>query len=163
MKHFKYLKYLLKHKWYVFKEACRLGIPWRGLVHDLSKLRPREWFPYAEYFYGDRSCITISVTSTSIKDDRKEAFDLAWLQHQHSNPHHWQYWILREDSGETKILEMPDAYRKEMLADWIGAGKAILGNTADTKGWYLRNKDKILLGEETRGWIEAMLGIPYKK
>jgi hypothetical protein len=51
-KHWNYFKYILKHKYYCFIECWKLGIPWRGIVHDLSKFRPCEWFPYVEYFYG---------------------------------------------------------------------------------------------------------------
>jgi hypothetical protein len=52
-KHLKYLKYVLTHKWYVLLKCIELGIPWRGIVHDLSKFLPSEWSPYVEYFYGD--------------------------------------------------------------------------------------------------------------
>lgn len=39
--HLAYLWYVLRHKYFVFVECCRLGVPWRGLVHDLSKLSPK--------------------------------------------------------------------------------------------------------------------------
>lgn len=52
-KHLRYLKYLIRHRWYVFLECCKLGIPWRGIVHNLSKFLPSEWFPYVERFYGN--------------------------------------------------------------------------------------------------------------
>ena len=51
MKLLKYLKYVIKHKWYTFVECCRLGIPWLGIIHDLSKFLPSELFTYAEWFY----------------------------------------------------------------------------------------------------------------
>jgi len=47
-----YLKYILRHKWFVFWEACKLGIPWLGLIHDWHKFLPDEFFPYARYFYN---------------------------------------------------------------------------------------------------------------
>ena len=47
---------------------------------------------------------------------------------------------------------MPDKYRKEMLADWKGAGKA--QGTPNCKKWYLINKNKMRLHPETRRWIE---------
>jgi hypothetical protein len=147
MKHIKYASYVLRHKWFVFVECYRMGILWRGLMHDLSKVLPSEWFPYVVYFYGLGSF------------DTDRDFDLAWLKHQHRNPHHWQFWLLREDSGGTKVLEMPLAYRKEMLADWRGAGRA-QGKTSpnECRDWYLANAHKMLLGPETRAWIEDQLG-----
>jgi hypothetical protein len=160
-KHLKYLSYVLRHKWFVFVEACRLGIPWRGLVHDLSKFRPSEWMPYARYFYGDYPEFKTMPTGLKwqytgqTKEDVDREFDAAWLRHQHRNPHHWQYWVLREDDGGTRNLPMPDAYRREMLADWRGAGRAL--GKPDTQAWYERNKDKMLLHPETRAWIEEQL------
>ncbi len=122
-----------------------MGIPFRGLWHDISKLLPSEFFPYANYFYGEKSsCI-------------EQKFNYAWLLHQKRNKHHWQWWLLQEDEGNLIILPMSDGCRKEMLADWIGAGKA-LGKT-DTRGWYLANRHKINIHEDTREWVENKLGV----
>ncbi len=160
--YWKYLKYVLKHKWYVFVECCKLGIPLRGLLHDLSKFLPSEFIPYARYFYGNYP-ETLTVyektyhwemkTKAAIEQD----FDLAWLKHQKRNKHHWQYWILKCDNGDIKVLEMPLKYCKEMLADWRGAGKAINGKD-DVKSWYLKNKDNIIIHPEVREFIEKSLG-----
>lgn len=139
----RYFLYLLKHKYYVFVEACKLGIPLRGLLHDVSKLYPSEFVAYANHFYGKGK-----------KDE--DAFRSAWLHHQHRNPHHWQHWILRNDDGTLDVLDMPLNYRKEMLADWRGAGKAIKGFD-DTTNWYLINRYKIWLHPATREWIEREL------
>ena len=143
-KHLRYLKYVLKHKWYVFVWCRRYGIPLAGIVHDLSKFSPKEWSPYVNYFYGDS------------KDQR--GFDAAWNHHQKANPHHWQYWVLREDSGGLKLLDMPERYRLEMLADWRGAGMAITGKD-DTRNWYLKNRENMLLHPATLQWVESELGI----
>lgn len=147
-KYLKYLWYVIRHKWYVFVECCKLDIPWLGIIHDWSKLALSELAPYVESFYGGWG------------DDRpqwvKDDFDLAWLYHQRRNKHHWQYWILVQDEDEDRILPMPDKYRREMLADWHGAGRAITGkkNTAE---WYPKSKDKMQLHPETRAWIEKNL------
>jgi len=146
-KHWRYFSYVLRHKWFVFVECCKLGVPWRGVAHDLSKFRPSEWIPYARYFYGDYLS----------KEGVERSFDLAWLHHQKRNKHHWQWWVLPLDDGGQKILPMPDVYCKEMLADWYGAGRAL--GKPDTVAWYVRNRDKMLLHHETRAWIEQQLGI----
>src|SRR5207249_1167176 len=112
-------------------ECCRLGIPIAGVTHDLSKFLPSEWVPYAQHFYGDAAG----------RADKAAAFDSAWLYHQRRNPHHPQWWVLLQDSGETKLLPMPDRYRREMLADWIGAGRA--QGYPDTAAWYRANRDRI--------------------
>lgn len=147
-----YLKYLLKHKWYVFIECCKLGIPLRGLLHDLSKFLPSEWIPYREYFYGDSSKEYVL---------KELKFEVAWAKHQNRNKHHWQHWVLIKDNGDVVSLPMPMKYVKEMLADWRGAGKAITGKD-NTKSWYLKNKDNIILHPIARHWIEEQLGVKFK-
>ena len=139
----RYLKYVLRHKWFVFIECARRGLVWRGLVHDLSKFQPSEFFPYARHFYGDGK--------------NKAAFDFAWLLHQKRNRHHWQWWVLPEDNGGEKVLEMPLDERVEMLCDWRGTGRA--QGTPNTPKWYLANREKMRLGSDTRGWIEQELGL----
>jgi hypothetical protein len=66
---------------------------------------------------------------------------------------------LPEDEGGTKVLPMPDRYRREMLADWRGAGLA--QGTPDTLHWYSVNCHKMNLHPETRQWIEIQLGYRF--
>jgi len=215
----KYLWYVLRHKWFVFVECWRLGIVWRGIVHDWHKLLPAEFVPYARFFYGkwpEEPAIYRQLpsytgpTTRSVKAD----FDRAWLHHQKhpAGDHHWQYWLLQYDSGDRWTLQqmsienpivlvedgtpllwceadprfaddaimtdtyrmcdrvarllnqkpvalpMPDKARREMLADWRGAGRAITGKD-NTPEWYRDNKDKMILHPDTREWIERALGI----
>jgi len=167
MMHFSYLKSQLRHKWFVFVECFKLGIPWLGVVHDWSKFLPSEWWGYARYFYGKYpEWATMNAWGKSYytgltKEDVDRQFDVAWLHHQHRNKHHWQRWLLTLDSarsdGKLFPLPMPDRYRREMLADWNGAGRAY-GNP-DTVGWYLENKDQMQLHPETKAWIEKQLGV----
>ncbi len=166
MKHIKYLSYLVRHKWYVMLACFRYGLYWQGIVHDWSKFLPSEWLPYAESFYGSRSKLIGEIQKTHVALSQEEThdlatirrqFDIAWLKHQHRNPHHWQHWVLREDSGLTKVLPMPRRYLLEMLADWEGAGRAITGKTGTTPGWYAKNRDKIMLHEDTRWSVDIML------
>lgn len=162
--HWKYLKYVLRHKWYVFLECFRFGLYWRGIVHDLSKFRPCEWGPYVEYFYTDKQ------SREGMEGQRQfglaelapwgfyveDRFDVAWLKHIHRNPHHWQYWILRKDDGNTIPLPMPFEYVLEMVCDWRGAGRAIHGKDETVK-WYTKNRDKMVLHPQTRKEVETLL------
>lgn len=157
--HLRYLRYVLRHKWFVFQECCRLGIPLAGVIHDWSKFLPSEWAPYVRFFYGRRGEPVSRRDSTGYykpTDTGDEAFDFAWLLHQKRNPHHWQWWCLPEDQGGTKVLAMPDRYRREMVADWRGAGRA--QGTPDVLRWYESNRHKMLLHPDTRQWIEAEIG-----
>jgi len=159
--HMHYLYYVLRHKWYVFLECCKLGIPFLGIAHDCSKFRLSEWLPYARYFYGEYPVFQeikfIIIYMGLTKEDVSRQFDFAWLLHQKRNKHHWQWWLLLEDDGGTKVLAMPDMYRREMLADWRGAGKAMTGKD-NTAQWYIEHHDKMQLHPDTRNWIEKELG-----
>ena len=146
--HGRYASYVVRHKWFVLVAGLRVRAPlWRLLIHDWSKLLPCEWGPYVRSFYGPQPRT----------DEVKAAFDAAWLHHQHANPHHWQHWVLREDNGDTKILRMPEKLVREMVADWMGAGRAITGRW-DVVGWYAQNRSKILLHDDTRARVDALTG-----
>ena len=165
-KYWKYLKYVVKHRWFVMQEGLKLGVPfWQLLIHDLSKFRPDEFIPYARYFYGEYrpwsdftpglKLVWLSAYHYS-KEGVEEAFNKAWLKHIHRNPHHHQHWVLREDSGAVMALCMPHHYMLEMVADWRGAGRAINGKD-DTRTWYMANRDKMMLNSWTREQVEDIL------
>lgn len=147
MPHLRYLRYVVRHKWFVFLACCAHGIPLAGITHDLSKFRPDEWFAYVASFYG----------KAGRTPEVRAAFDRAWLFHQHRNPHHWQHWVLREDSGKTKVLEMPERYCVEMFCDWVGAGRAMGKGTNDVVDWYEKNTETILLAPLNRNHIEGLI------
>lgn len=156
--HFRYLSYVIRHKWFVFLAGLKTDAPlWRLVIHDWSKFLPSEWFPYVEMFHGLGQTID-RVYEREKYAPIKNAFDRAWLHHQHANPHHWQHWVLREDSGATKLLQMPEHFIREMVADWMGAGRAITGRW-ETAEWYAKNREKILMTEPTRVLVEALLAV----
>lgn len=171
IRHWKYLKYVLRHKWFVLLEGLPLGVPlWLLVFHDWDKFIPRMWRAYADYFYGTEQPRDSRVVWHAklhnvylrTKEDNAAAFDSAWNAHQKRCRHHWQYWLLVEDERQNlsfapKVLPMSDAYRREMLADWRGAGRAV--GKPDTRAWYLRNRDQIILHPITRQWVEDQLGI----
>ena len=55
---FKHIKLVSKHKWLVFKFSVKLGIPFRGLMHDLSKFSYDEFWESVKYYDGKVSPIT---------------------------------------------------------------------------------------------------------
>lgn len=157
-KHFLYLKYVLRHKWYVFLACLEYGLIWRGIKHDWTKFLPSEWFPYVHFFYGGNGKPVSRRDATGYykpTDTGDAAFDFAWLLHQKRADHHWQWWVLPEDDGGVKVLPMSELARKEMIADWRGAGKA--QGKPRTWEWYEANKEKMQLHPETRTWVEAEL------
>jgi hypothetical protein len=145
-KHLRYFWYVLRHKWFVFLACCRYGIIWRGITHDLSKFLPSEWTPYVDNFFGKKPP----------SKETTRAFDMAWLHHQHRNAHHWQYYLLRHEDGTVEALEMSPADTFEMVADWVGAGRAITGKV-DVWSWYKKNTKNMHLHPTTRKAVETML------
>lgn len=148
--HLKYLSYVLRHKWFVFLECLKLGVPiWTAIIHDWQKFTPIEWFPYVDYFFrypGKEKPLFV-----------KESFDKAWHHHQMHGPHHWQYWLLvYDDQDETITIEMPDKYTREMLADWRGASRAKTGQD-NTLSWYMERQERMrkVLHPNTLSWIES--------
>lgn len=151
MRHWQYLKYVLRHKLFVFQACLKMHVPiWIAIFHDWDKFLPDEWMPYARCFYKPNG-----EKQYSESDDFREA----WNAHQKRNKHHWQYWMITWDRGETECLPMPIVYINEMLADWIGAGK-VLGKP-DVPAWYRSNRDKIRLHRDTRDIIEVKLRLLY--
>lgn len=153
-RHFAYLGYVLRHKWFVMLACHRVGASlWRALWHDMSKFHPAEWGPYARTFYGPGGVA---------RHAQDPLFDAAWLHHQHRNAHHWQHWqhwLLRRKSGDVTPLEMPRACALEMVADWMGAGRAITGGW-EYQAWYAENRDTMLLHPDTRALVEMIVGGP---
>ena len=56
---FKHLHMVNKHKYLVFKLSLKAGIPLRGLLHDLSKYSPIEFFEGVKYYAGKISPIKV--------------------------------------------------------------------------------------------------------
>lgn len=156
--HLRYLRYVIKHKYFVFQAGMELHVPlWRLIIHDWTKFLPSEWFPYRRFFYG-------SIPSSKSGGPKRKAtyeFECAWNLHQKRNDHHWQHWVRIGDDGTIVPLPMsPNAFR-EMIADWKGAGKAITGKD-DTDEWYMKNRDQMLLHPNTRLWVEEWLHVEEK-
>lgn len=153
MIYLRYIKYLFWHKVFTMIEAFHLGIPWLGLIHDWSKFRPSEFTAYAKHFFGNGEHVNHHRAATGKNDIDDIAFNYAWLAHQRRNRHHWEFYCLILKGGKLKPLEMPLRYRVEMVSDWIGAGRA--KNRPDTRAWYLKYRDKMLLAPRTRAWVDG--------
>lgn len=124
---------ITKHKWVVFKLCVKIGEPWRGLVHDLSKYSPTEFWEGVKYFNGHHSPIT---------DCKKEnGYSKAWLHHKGRNKHHAEYWVDMEATNKMPII--PYQYVAEMICDKLAAGMIYQGKNW-TKEYELQywNREK---------------------
>ena len=154
-KFLRYSSYVIRHRWFVMIECFKRGLIWRGLTHDLSKFRPSEFFPYMNHFGGGIKTGRNATGYYKAGESGDLPFDRAWLGHQQKNDHHWQHHCLVQDTDPFTVFEMPIRARKEMLCDWIGAGRA--QGTPDVKLWYKTNGHRMILGPETRQWVEDQL------
>lgn len=142
----KHTKLVLKHKWYVFVYCTRLGMPLRGLKHDMSKFFPIEFFESVKYYNGKRSPITVCKEING--------YSKAWLHHKGRNKHHTEYWVDVNAPERTPII--PYKYVAEMICDKLAASKVYNGknwtNSSEIKYWNIE-KTKI----EVNKHIEDML------
>jgi len=143
-----YFKYVFRHKWFVLYAGIKLNASlWRLITHDMSKFKPSEFIPYANTFYTSDGASQWNVH----KNYRR-----SWNAHMKNNPHHWQYWVYPNDDGSEVILDMPEKYMLEMVADWMGAGRAIHGKW-EVVHWYNTNYNKIRLSDKTRKAVDEII------
>ena len=93
---FKHIKLVLKHKWIVFKLCCKVGIPWRGFMHDWSKFSIEEFWESIKYYDGHKSPIVVCK--------KENGYSKAWLHHKGRNKHHPEYWIDMSLPEKTVIM-----------------------------------------------------------
>lgn len=108
-----------RHRFKVFKLCLKAGIPFRGLVHDLSKYTPIEFFESAKYYNGKNS---------PIHNCKKDiGYSNAWLHHKGRNKHHQEYWYDYAAPEVTPII--PYKYTVELICDNLAAGMTYQGKS----------------------------------
>ena len=153
-KFFGHLRTINHHKVLVMQHCFRLGLYWRGLMHDLSKYSPTEFILGVKYFQGDRS---------PHDGERKvKGYSDAWLHHKGRNKHHLEYWQDFDPRGGDPVvgMKMPTVYVVEMFCDRVAASKnyrKAAYTDADAFLYYERNKHQYILHPETRELLERLL------
>lgn len=113
------------------------------LCHDESKNNSIEFHGYRQFFLALDG------------EKNQDIFNQAWNQHQKTNPHHWQYWIMWKPEGSI-ALDMSWEYIIEMLCDWAGMSLQF-GDKPSL--FYDKEKDKMLLSDMTRECVERLLPV----
>jgi hypothetical protein len=139
-----------KHRFLVFRLCLKCGIGWQGLLHDLSKYSPTEFFEAVKYYTGDKS-----PNANCIKQN---GYSLAWLHHKGRNKHHHEYWYDYYAIDKTPII--PYKYVAEMICDNLAAGIIYNG-----KNWtpniqyeyWLKRKDKYMINKHVVDMILEVL------
>ena len=124
-----------RHRFKVFCLCCRVGIPIQGLLHDLSKYQPVEFFESAKYF-ADGKYSPIANCKRDI------GYSKAWIHHKNHNKHHYEYWYDYTAPVEAPII--PFKYFLEMACDSLAAGIIYEGKNwkNDTQLNYWNNAKK---------------------
>lgn len=148
----KHLHTINKHRFHVFFNCCRCGIPFRGLVHDLSKYSPTEFFISAKNYSGIRS---------PIANERKEEFGYssAFIHHTRKNKHHYEYWV-DVTTGDIILIPMPYKYALECCCDMISASMVYNGKNFKRDmplSFFLKVKDRSMMHSSTKKFIEEVL------
>ena len=148
----KHFNTIMRHKYWVFHYACKAGIPWRGLKHDMSKFSPTEFWESVKYFQGNRSPIDACK--------EKNGYSRAWLHHRGRNRHHYEYWTDNYDRGG-EALRMPYKDAVEMLCDYLAAGRAYMKKDfsyeAEYKWWLKKKSGNIMMHPTTMRFITQCL------
>ena len=139
-------KTIVKHRWIVFKLACKAGIPWRGFVHDLSKFSPTEFWEGVKYYVGTHSPIT------EAKKDK--GYSEAWLHHKGRNKHHPEYWV--DYDVDPIVPVIPYKYAVEKVCDDLSAGIVYNGDnwTQDVQyNYYMKQREIVLINPKIDNFL----------
>lgn len=133
-KFFGHLNTVNKHRFLVFKYCVKAGIPFRGLVHDLSKYSLLEFLEGVKYYNGNFSPISTCK--------KVNGYSKAWLHHKGRNKHHFEYWYDFNSPLKTPVI--PYKYVVELICDNIAASKTYLKdkwNLNSQLNYFLNRKD----------------------
>lgn len=151
-----HFKTITEHRHLVMKYCFRIGLYRQGLLHDLTKYYPVEFWRGAKYYQGTRS--------PNDQERRTKGRSDAWLHHKGVNKHHFEYWIdyvINEDGsvgfGGNK---MPKRYVAEMFCDRIAASKVYMKEKYTDSApydYFIRAKKWTLMHSDTSNELEKML------
>jgi hypothetical protein len=156
-----HFKTITAHKLLVQQECFRVGLYRQGLLHDLSKYSPEEFWVGARYYTG--------TESPNNGERRAIGYSSAWLHHKGRNRHHYEYWIDYSThmikNGYTPV-KMPGRYVAEMFCDRVAASKIYHGrkySDSDPLNYYLRGNTSRFLHPETAALLEKLLRMLAEK
>ena len=91
---------------------------------------------------------------------KENGWSSAWMHHKGRNKHHYEYWQDNFDNGGTPI-EMPMKYKKEMLCDYLGAGRAYYGKEftymKECTWWQNKVKKPLAMYPNDKEFIDVWL------
>lgn len=146
-----------KHRFLVFINECKVGIPFLGLKHDLSKYSPKEFINSAKYYNGHYSPIVNERLNEGL-------YSSIFNHHTNKNKHHYEYYI-DVNEGDILLIQMPFKYSLEYVIDVISASKTYLGKDFkkdEPLKFFLLYKDTTFMHSMTLDYITQLLTL-YSK
>lgn len=155
MKIWQHFKTITYHKYLVAKGCFRVGLYKQGILHDMSKYSPTEFWVGVRFFQGDRS--------PNNAEREAKGYSSAWLHHKGRNKHHYEYWIdysIHAIPGGMAPAPMPEKYVVEMFMDRLAASKVYRKEKYTNSSpleYYLPGKDSVPIHEDTKALLEKLL------
>ena len=146
---------ITEHKCLVMRNCFRVGLYRQGLLHDLSKYTPAEFFTGVRYYQGDRSPNAV--------ERELFGYSAAWLHHKGRNKHHFEYWMDFSKASQGMVgCRMPLNYVIEMVMDRIAACRVYRGKDyTDGAAWeyYMRERPFLegAMNPKTKRLLERIL------
>ena len=154
-----HFKTITHHRHIVIYHAFKCGILFQGLMHDLSKYSPTEFFAGAKYYKG--------IKSPNEGEREALGYSKAWMHHKGRNKHHFEYWTdYNIITKEMSPVEMPVKYVVEMFCDRVAASKVYQGKNYSSSHpveYFTRGKARRKIHPNTSELLENMLKILDEK
>ena len=153
MKAWQHFKTITRHRWLVRQGCFRVGLYWQGLIHDLSKYSPVEFWAGAKYYQG--------VRSPNTAEREEKGYSESWMHHKGRNRHHYEYWTdMSMITRNYEPVPMPRKYLAEMVMDRRAAcmvyqGKNYTPGSALT--YFLKSRERELMHPQTKQELEYIL------
>ncbi|MBR6051108.1 MAG: catalase [Clostridia bacterium] len=160
MKFFGHLATIMRHRHQVMKNCFRCGLYRQGLVHDLSKYSPTEFWRGVKYYQGGHR-------SPNARENEIFGYSTAWLHHKGRNRHHFEYWTdYNVNTRRIEPVPMPRKYLIEMFCDRVAASKIYKGKDytdATSLEYYTRRDERRFMHPETADKLEFLLHMLAEK
>lgn len=148
----KHLHLVNKHRYHVFINSLKVGIPIQGLLHDLSKYSFKEFIPSSKYYNGKFSPIANERLSEGL-------YSKIFTHHTNHNKHHFEHYI-DIYKGDLILIKMPYKYSLEHVIDMISASQSYLKknfNTTEPLKYFEKFKETSLMHSMNIEFVETLL------
>ena len=144
---------ITRHRWLVRQGCFQVGLIWQGLVHDLSKYSPTEFWVGARLYQGNRS--------PNAAEREEKGYSEAWMHHKGRNRHHYEYWTdMCPGRPNYEAVPMPRKYLVEMVMDRRAACMVYQGKyytPASALNYFETSRERQLIHEKTRRELTYLL------